>query len=76
MFDLSGKKVLITGAAGGIGRELSNSFLEVGASIILSGTNVKRLETLKEDLNQECEVYKCDLRSSYQAHLNHLTIVL
>ena len=61
MFDLSGKKVLITGAAGGIGKELSNSFLEVGASIILSGTNVKRLESLKEDLNQECEVYKCDL---------------
>ena len=61
MFDLSGKRVLITGAAGGIGKELSKSFLEVGASIILSGTNIKRLQSLKDDLNQECEVYKCDL---------------
>ena len=61
MFDLSGKRVLITGAAGGIGKELSKSFLEVGANIILSGTNIKRLESLKDHLNQECEVFKCDL---------------
>ena len=63
MFDLSGKRVLITGAAGGIGKELSKSFLEVGANIILSGTNIKRLQSLKEDLNRECEVYKCDLKN-------------
>ena len=63
MFDLSGKRVLITGAAGGIGKELSKSFLEVCASIILSGTNIKRLQSLKDDLNQECEVYKCDLKN-------------
>ena len=63
MFDLCGKRVLITGAAGGIGKELSRSFLEVGANIILSGTNIKRLQSLKDDLNQECEVYKCDLKN-------------
>ena len=63
MFDLSGKRVLITGAAGGIGKELSRSFLEVGANIILSGTNIKRLQSLKDDLNRECEVYKCDLKN-------------
>ncbi len=63
MFDLSGKRVLITGAAGGIGKELSKSFLDVGANIILSGTNIKRLQSLKDDLNQECEVYKCDLKN-------------
>ena len=61
MFNLSGKRVLITGAAGGIGKELSKSFLEVGANIILSGTNINRLQSLKDDLNQECEIYKCDL---------------
>ena len=63
MFNLSGKRVLITGAAGGIGKELSKSFLEVGANIILSGTNINRLQSLKDDLNQECEVYKCDLKN-------------
>ena len=63
MFNLSGKRVLVTGAAGGIGKELSKSFLEVGADIILSGTNINRLQSLKDDLNQECEVYKCDLKN-------------
>ena len=63
MFDLSGKRVLITGAAGGIGKELSKSFLEVGANIILSGTNINRLQSLKDDLNQECEVFECNLKN-------------
>ena len=63
MFNLSGKRVLITGAAGGIGKELSKSFLEVGANIILSGTNINRLQSLKDDLNQECEVYECNLKN-------------
>ena len=63
MFNLSGKRVLITGAAGGIGKELSKSFLEVGANIILSGTNINRLQSLKDDLNQECEVFECDLKN-------------
>ena len=63
MFNLSGKRVLITGAAGGIGKELSKSFLEVGANIILSGTNINRLQYLKDDLNKECEVYECDLKN-------------
>ena len=63
MFNLSGKRVLITGAAGGIGKELSKSFLEVGANIILSGTNINRLQSLKDELNQECEVFECDLKN-------------
>ena len=63
MFDLSEKRVLITGAAGGIGKELSKSFLELGANIILSGTNINRLQSLKDDLNQECEVFECDLKN-------------
>ena len=63
MFNLSGKRVLITGAAGGIGKELSKSFLEVGANIILSGTNINRLQSLKDDLNQKCEVFECDLKN-------------
>ena len=63
MFNLSGKRVLITGASGGIGKELSKSFLEVGANIILSGTNINRLQSLKDDLNQECEVFECDLKN-------------
>ena len=74
MFDLSGKKVLITGASGGIGRELSKSFLEMGAKIIISGTDSNRLNSLKEDLHQKCEVYKCDLSNAND--INALTAYL
>ena len=27
----------------------------------MSGTNIKRLQSLKDDFNKKCEVYKCDL---------------
>ena len=74
MFDLSGKKVLITGASGGIGRELSKSFLEMGAKIIVSGTDSNRLNSLKEDLHQKCEVCKCDLSNTND--INALTAYL
>ena len=61
MFDFSGKTVLITGATGGIGRELCTSFLKNQARIILTGTNKERLETLKNDLDNNCKTFKCNL---------------
>ena len=70
MFDLSGKRVLITGASGGIGKELSKSLLDLDANLILSGTDINRLQDLNENLNKKCEVYKCDL--SNVDDINHL----
>ena len=61
MFDLTGKKVLITGASGGIGKEISKSLLDFGANLILSGTDMKKLQGLNENLSKKCEVFKCDL---------------
>ena len=70
MFDLSGKRVLITGASGGIGKELSKSLLDLDANLILSGTDINRLQDLNDNLNKKCEVYKCDL--SNVEDINHL----
>ena len=49
MFDFTGEKILIiTASAGGIGKELSKSFLENGADVLsLTGTNSKKLTVLK-----------------------------
>ena len=61
MFDFSGKKILITGATGGIGMELSKSYLNLGAELVLSGTNKKKLELLNEELGQNCKIFECNL---------------
>ena len=48
MFDLAEKKVLITGATGGIGEALAKSFLESGAEIVITGTTEDRLLALQK----------------------------
>ncbi len=47
MFDLSGKRALVTGASGGIGREISKALAGAGARVALSGTRVAALEETK-----------------------------
>ena len=51
MFDFIGKKILITGASGGIGKELTKSFLENWADVIITGTNSEKLTLLNQDFN-------------------------
>lgn len=50
MFDLTGKKALVTGASGGIGREIAKAFADAGASLALSGTRVDRLEAVRDEI--------------------------
>ena len=45
--NLENKKVLITGATGGIGNSLVEKFINYGANIIASGTNENKLNNLK-----------------------------
>ena len=63
MFDFSGKKILITGASGGIGRDLSKLFLENGADVIITGTNNEKLTLLNQDFNFKCKTFECNLSS-------------
>src|SRR5690606_8111494 len=44
MFDLSGKRALVTGASGGIGREIAAGLAAAGARVALSGTRLGALE--------------------------------
>ena len=46
--NLKNKKVLITGATGGIGNSLVKKFSDLGAKIIASGTNEQKLENIKK----------------------------
>ncbi len=50
MFSLSQRKVLITGATGGIGKSISFALAKQGAHVVLSGTNQSRLDALKSEM--------------------------
>jgi len=48
--DLNGKRVLLTGASGGLGRPLAGLFIAGGASLVVVGRNAESLQQLKQEL--------------------------
>lgn len=61
MFDLTGKSALVTGASGGIGKEIARALHAAGATVALSGTRREALETLSADLGSRTHILLCDL---------------
>lgn len=53
MINLEGKKALITGASGGIGKAISKQLLSLGAKVVLSGSSENKLAKLKDELVSE-----------------------
>ena len=59
--NLKDKKILITGATGGIGNSLIEKFNNLGSKIIASGTNEEKLKNLKKNYpNIGVEKFKLD----------------
>jgi 3-oxoacyl-[acyl-carrier protein] reductase len=61
MFDLSGKKALVTGASGGIGGPIARALHAQGATVAISGTRREALDTLAGELGARVHVLPCDL---------------
>jgi 3-oxoacyl-[acyl-carrier protein] reductase len=61
MFDLTGKRALVTGASGGIGREIAKALAAAGATVALSGTRVGALEETAQLIGKECPILPCNL---------------
>ena len=61
MFNLEGRKALITGASGGIGKEIAKVLIEHNAEVCISGRNIEELNALKESLGKKCFIVACDL---------------
>ena len=61
MFDLTGKKALVTGASGGIGGAIAKVLHAAGAEVGLSGTKVPALEALAQALGSRAHVLPADL---------------
>jgi 3-oxoacyl-[acyl-carrier protein] reductase len=56
MFDLSGKKALVTGASGGIGGAIAKALHAQGAEVALSGTRADALAALAAELGSRAHV--------------------
>jgi len=61
MFQLEGRKALITGASGGIGEAIARAMYAQGAVVGLHGTRREKLEALAQDLGERAEVFPADL---------------
>ena len=61
MFDLTGKRALVTGASGGIGREIAKALAGAGARVALSGTRAAALEETKAAMSGDHVVLPCNL---------------
>ena len=49
MINFKGKKILITGATGGIGNALVKKFLSLDGTVLATGTNTDKLDSLKKE---------------------------
>ncbi len=61
MFDLSGRKALVTGATGGIGEAVARALHAAGATVGLHGTRVEKLEALAGELGERVKVFPANL---------------
>jgi len=61
MFDLTGKRALVTGASGGIGREIAKALAKAGATVALSGTRVEALEAVAAEIGGNSPILPCNL---------------
>ncbi len=62
MIDLTGKRALITGASGGIGKAIALKLHELGAELTISGTRREKLDDLAAELgNERVHIVTCNL---------------
>ncbi|HBN83812.1 MAG TPA: 2-deoxy-D-gluconate 3-dehydrogenase, partial [Clostridiales bacterium] len=48
MFDLTGKKALVTGGSRGLGKAMAEALIEFGAKVVITGTRKKIMDVAKE----------------------------
>ena len=65
--NLKNKKVLITGATGGIGYSLVKKFINEGSNVLGSGTNEDKLKQLKEEFNIKTEKFALNEHSKIES---------
>ena len=71
--NLKNKKVLITGATGGIGNSLVEKFFNLGSVIVASGTNEEKLDKLKKNFSSiHCVKFKLDDHKKIESFVDEI----
>ena len=65
MSNLKDKKIIVTGASGGIGNSIIEKFYKCEAKILASGTKIEKLEKLKSKF-KDIKILKFDISNSDQ----------
>jgi len=60
MIDFKNKKIIITGASGGIGRSIVEKFVNLDGKVLATGTKIEKLENLKKDF-PNISIHKFDI---------------
>ena len=56
LFNLSEKRVLVTGASKGMGKAMANALMGYGAHVVISSRKQDQLEACAEELKESTEV--------------------
>lgn len=75
-YELKGKVILVTGAGDGIGKEAALSFAKAGATVILLGRTVSKLEAVYDAIiaagGAEPAIVPLDLKGATYTHYQGL----
>tara|TARA_A100000164_G_C21838241_1_gene738805 strand:+ start:493 stop:1227 length:735 start_codon:yes stop_codon:yes gene_type:complete len=76
MFNLKNRKVIITGATGGIGNAIVKLFIDNGARVLATGTNEEKLYLLKDKYNILTNKFDISRHEEIEKFINESTEAL
>ena len=69
--NIKNKKILITGATGGIGYSIVKKFYELGSIVLATGTNIDKLNKLKEEFKDiKIKPFKLDQHAEIEKFID------
>ena len=59
---LEGKTAVVTGGTSGIGKAIAKEYVKQGAEVVVSGRTEQKGEEAAEEVGENCEFVRCDVR--------------